>query len=47
MELSKEIEKLVVVTFSLEKASSAGRACSLQSGRSRVRFPGPDQYSGS
>ena len=27
--------------------SSVGRACRLQSGRSRVRFPGPDQYSGS
>ena len=31
----------------LSCVSSVGRACRLQSGRSRGLFPGPDQYSGS
>ena len=37
----------VLVRTNRGSVSSVGRACWLQSGRSRVRFLGPDQYSGS
>ena len=38
---------VLVSSFYCGSVSSVGRACWLQSGRSRVRFLGPDQYSGS
>ena len=56
---SRDLEKLIVFNDTLllwyaffifvivGRVSSVGRALDLQSGRLRVRFPGPDQYSGS
>ena len=43
-----ETTNLCCRVFNRSSVSSVGRAhCWLQTGRSRVRFPGPDQYSGS
>ena len=44
---TQQMPKVSLFEFNSGSVSSVGRACWLRSGRARVRFPGPDQYSGS